>query len=99
MLAHSPPVPLVIDHIDDEYDILTPEDEEGIILTLQYRDRVRRIRIRKSNSILEKLIVALESEFPILEFLSIDDRRFVRPSNQLHHEYELSGNISSTLST
>jgi hypothetical protein len=79
MLAHSPPVPLIIDHIDKEYDVLTPEDEEGIILALQHRDRVRRIRIRKSVSILQKLVIALEGEFPILEFLSIDDRKFVRP--------------------
>ena len=79
MLAHSPLVPLIIDHIDEEYDVLTPEDEEGIIFALQHRDRVRRIRIRKSVSILQKLVIALDGEFPILEFLSIDHRRFVRP--------------------
>ena len=79
MLAHSPPVPLIIDHIDEEYDVLTPEDEEGIVLALQHRDRVRRVRIRKSNSILQKLVISLEGEFPILEFLSISNRRFIRP--------------------
>jgi hypothetical protein len=47
MLAHSPPaIPLIIDHFDDEYQDLTAEDEKGIILALQHRDRVRRIRIR-----------------------------------------------------
>ena len=71
MLAHSPPVPLIIDHIDEEYHVLTPEDEEGIILALQNRDRVRRIRITKSVSILQKLVIALDGEFPILEFLFI----------------------------
>ena len=79
MLAHSPPLPLIIDHIDDEYNVLTPEDEEGIILALQRRDRVRRIRIRKSFSILQKLVIALDGEFPVLEHLSIDDRPFIRP--------------------
>jgi hypothetical protein len=79
MLADSPPLPLIIDHIDDEYDVLTPEDEEGIILALQHRDRVRRIRIRKSALILQKFVLALNGVFPILEFLSIDDRRFMRP--------------------
>ena len=79
MLAHSPPLPLIIDHIDEEYHVLAPEEEEGIILALQHRDRVRRIRIRKPLSILQKLIVALDGEFPILEYLSIDERRFTRP--------------------
>jgi hypothetical protein len=64
MLAHSPPLPLIIDHIDEEYDVLTPEDEKGIILALQHRDRVRRIRIRKSVSILQRLVIALDGEFP-----------------------------------
>ena len=80
MLAHSPPVPLIVDHIDNGYGDLTPEDEEGIMLALQHHDRVRRIRIRKSVTILDKLIVALESKFPILEFLSIDHHQSYRPS-------------------
>ena len=79
MLAHSPPVPLIIDHIDEEYHVLTPEDEKGIIFALQYRDRIRRIRITKSNSILQKLIIALDGEFPILEYLLISNRRAARP--------------------
>ena len=79
MLAHSPPVPLIIDHIDEEYHVLTAEDEEGIILALQHRDRVRRIRIRKSVSILQKLVNALGGEFPILEHLLIANRRTTRP--------------------
>ena len=79
MLAHSPPVPLIIDHIDEEYHILSPEDEEGIILALKHRDRVRRIRITKSVSILQKLVIALDGEFPILEYLLISNRRVTRP--------------------
>jgi hypothetical protein len=79
MLAHFPPLPLIIDHIDGEYHVLSPEDEEGIIFALRHRDRVRRIRIRKSVSISQRLIIALDGEFPVLEYLSIDDRRFIRP--------------------
>jgi hypothetical protein len=45
MLAHSPPLPLVIDYEDDGEDtVITAEDEEAIILALEQRDRVRRIR-------------------------------------------------------
>ena len=80
MLAHSPPtVPLIIDYFDDGYQDLTAEDEKGIILALQHRDRVRRIRLLKPTPILQKLIVALDGEFPILEFLLIWHQRHHRP--------------------
>ena len=80
MLAHSPPaVPLIIDHFDDSSRDLTAEDEEGIILALQHRDRVRRIRLLKHIPILEKLIMSLDGEFPILEFLLIEHQRYHRP--------------------
>jgi hypothetical protein len=79
MLAHSPPLPLIIDHIDEHHDI-TAEDEEGIILALQYHDRVRRIRLRKSALILQKLISALDGEFPILEYLYVRHQQYVRPT-------------------
>ena len=79
MLAHSPPIPLIIDHFD-EYDRgLTAEDEEGIILAFQHRNRVRRVRLMKPVPILEKLITALDGEFPILEFLDILDKRYHEP--------------------
>ena len=70
MLANSPQLPLVIGHLD-EYDAITTDDEDGIILALQHRDRVRRIRLRIPIPNLRKLIIALDGEFPILEFLSI----------------------------
>ena len=68
MLAHSPPFPLVIDHY---YGDTTADDIEQILLTLQYRDRVRRIRLIKAIPIVEKLIVAIDDEFPMLEYLCI----------------------------
>src|SRR5260221_3286861 len=45
MLAHSPPFPLTIDHLLTNFntdDDIATEDEEGILLALERRDRVRR---------------------------------------------------------
>jgi hypothetical protein len=45
MLTRSPPLPLIIG-FEDENHGLTAEDEEGIMLALQHRNRVRRIYFR-----------------------------------------------------
>ena len=66
MLARSPPLPLVIDY--NNYDI-TAEDEEAIILALAQQDRVRRIRLGIHVPRLQKLIMAIDGEYPILEHL------------------------------
>ena len=72
MLEHSPPLPLVIDYTDEKSDDdFTPEDEEGVILALKQYDRVRRVRLRMSATNLQKLIVAMDVEYPILENLII----------------------------
>ena len=71
MLAHSPPLPLVIDYPDEHRDI-TAEDEEGTILALKQNDRVYRIRLRVSVPKLQKLILAIDEEYPILEYLIIE---------------------------
>ena len=71
MLAHSPPLPLVIDHISNYPDITT-KDEEGILFALQHHDRVRRIRFAMPALSLQRFIVAMGKEFPILEYLFID---------------------------
>jgi hypothetical protein len=70
MLAHSPPLPLIIDHNHPNHD-LTAEDEEGIVLALQHRDRVRRIRLEMPVASLQKVITAIDDRFPVLEFLDI----------------------------
>ncbi|KAH9955479.1 hypothetical protein BC827DRAFT_872668 [Russula dissimulans] len=70
MLEHSPPLPLLIDHVDHS-DSITTDDEEGIMLALEHRDRVRRIRLNIPVPNMQKIIMALEDEFPILEFLRI----------------------------
>jgi hypothetical protein len=74
MLAHSPPLPLVIDYSDDGEDtVITAEDEEAIILALAQRDRVRRIRFNLPVLKLQKLIMAIDGEYPILEYLILWD--------------------------
>ena len=59
MLAHSPPLPLIIGHLD-QHNGITAADEQGILVALQHRDRVRRIRLMKSVPILQKLTMALD---------------------------------------
>jgi hypothetical protein len=66
MLAHSPPLPLVIDYTGKD---ITAEDEEAIIFALAQRDRVRRIRFYIPVPKLQKLFMAIDGEYPILEYL------------------------------
>ena len=91
MLAHSPPLPLIVDHDDEN---LTAEDEQGIMIALQHRDRVRRIYLRMPVLSLQKVTGAMDNQFPMLEYLSITavtkhDTRLVLPSTfeapQLRH--------------
>ena len=70
MLAHSPPLPLVLGYFRSNRE-LTTADEEGIILALKQRDRVRRVRLYSAGTILQKLIMAMDEEYPILEYLRI----------------------------
>ena len=74
MLAHSPPLPLIINCIDEDRDI-TAEDEEGIMVALQHRDRVCRIRLWVPIPVFQKLITAIDDEFPKLEYLYIRPAR------------------------
>jgi hypothetical protein len=70
VLAHSPLLPLIIDYNYENHD-LTPEDEEGILLALQHRDRMCRIALWMPVPSLHKLVTAIDDEFPVLEFLDI----------------------------
>jgi len=70
MLAHSPPLPLIIDYVGQEHEV-TAEDEERILLALQHRSRIRRIRLWIPASNLRKLVVAISRDFPMLEYLYI----------------------------
>jgi len=70
MLAHSPPFPLIIDY-DETIQHLSAEDEEGIILALGHRNRVRCIYLSLHVPLLSKLISALDEDFPALMFLCL----------------------------
>jgi hypothetical protein len=72
MLAYSPSLPLVIDYFEG-YDGVTAEDEEGAILALKQRNRVRRVRLFTITN-LQKFIAAIDKEYPILEHLIIWNR-------------------------
>ena len=74
MLANSPPLPLVIDYSFNEDCDITAEGEEGVILALNQYDRVRRVRLGMSPTSLQKFIVAMDDEYPILEHLIIAHR-------------------------
>ena len=71
MLAHSPPLPLVIDHL---YPInnITAEDEEGIHLAFKHRDRLRHIQLQAWDPLWEGLIAANDEGLPMLEYLYIE---------------------------
>jgi hypothetical protein len=70
MLAHSPPLPLVIDYINVDRNIAA-EEEEGIMFALQHHSRVRRVRLLMPSPKLQKLISAIDGEFSMLEYLYI----------------------------
>jgi hypothetical protein len=68
MLAHSPPLPLVIDYFN-VYDGIDVEDEEAIILALKQRDRVR---LGMTVWYMLKLIIAIDEEYPVPEYLIME---------------------------
>ena len=79
MLAQSPPLPLVIDHMGSGVGrTQAVENEEGMLLALQHRDRLRRIRLLWPLPSLQKFIMAMDGEFPILEYL------YVAPPSKNH---------------
>ena len=69
MLAHSPPLPLTIDYYIG--DGATAEDEEAILFALQQHDRIRHLRLTLPVQNLQKLVMAIDEEFPILEYLIV----------------------------
>ncbi|KAF8493695.1 hypothetical protein F5888DRAFT_1722280 [Russula emetica] len=72
MLAHSPPLPLIINYVQEHPDSeFTAEDEEGFTLALEHSSRVRRICLRIPVLKLQKLIASIDGEYPMLEYLNI----------------------------
>ena len=72
MLAHSPPLPLTVDYSGRVG--ITAEDEEGILLALEQRNRVRHLRLFFLDRDLQKLVMAVDGEFPTLEYLIMGPR-------------------------
>jgi hypothetical protein len=71
MLAHSPPLPLMVKYYFHGH-YITEKDEEGMNLALGYHDRVRRISLLQMPAhYLQKLSMTIDNEFPILEDLMI----------------------------
>lgn len=70
MLAHSPPLPLIINYMDKVREA-SVEDEEAILVALQHRDRVRRIGLWMPAPNLLNPIKAMVGQFPVLERLFI----------------------------
>jgi len=75
MLAHSPPLPLILNYLDANRDV-SVEDENAMLLALQYRDRVRRIGLTMPLRKLLNPIIAMDGQFPMLE------RLFIWPRSQ-----------------
>jgi hypothetical protein len=69
MLAHSPPLPLTVDYSSEVR--VTAADEEGILLALKQRHRVRHLRLAFHVQKLQKIVMAIDEEFPILEYLIV----------------------------
>jgi hypothetical protein len=90
MLAHSPPFPLIIGY-DESFQHVSVEDEEGIILALGQRNRVRCIYLSLNIALLSKLISAIDDEFPALIFLRLatlsrhDTRMALPPTFEAPH--------------
>ena len=61
MLAHSPPLPLVIDYHQKVSAAanVTAEDEEGALLAFKQRDRVLRVRLAMPVTNLQKVVAAM----------------------------------------
>ena len=68
MLNHLPPLQLFLEYYGHP---LTEQDESGLYHALQLRDRVYRIDLSLPPSILHKVFVLLDGQFPILEHLSL----------------------------
>ena len=84
MLVHSPPLPLIIDYLDDVREA-SAEDEESILPALRHRDCVRRIGLRMPAPNLLEPIKAMDGQFPALERLFIwprtqDDTSLILPT-------------------
>ena len=70
MLSHSPPLPLLI-YYPEIRGHISAVDEKSAIIALQQHERVHRIHIAASATVLRNFFKAMDCEFPILETLSL----------------------------
>ncbi|KAH9058066.1 hypothetical protein EDB87DRAFT_1685689 [Lactarius vividus] len=70
MLSHSPPLPIIIFY-PEITGKTSAADEEGALFALQHRERVRRILVTATTTILRNLLKAMDNEFPMLERLAL----------------------------
>ena len=75
VLAHSPPLPLVIDYLL-RVRVVTAEDEEGILLAFKHRHRLRHIQCEAWSPLWEGLVAAANDDagLPMLEYLCISSQ-------------------------
>ena len=85
-------LPLLLLFVDYSSDFFAPtipkQDELGIYLILQLRDRIRHLDLNLPPSILHKVLVLVDETFPILEHLSLS-RMFSADSGHLSHRLPL----------
>jgi hypothetical protein len=70
MLAHSPPLPLIINLMDAAREA-SADDQEAILLALQHRDRVRHIGLSMTVANLLKPLAAMDGQYLVLDRLFI----------------------------
>jgi hypothetical protein len=75
MLTHTPHLPLILHYLDSSRDT-SVEDEEAILLALQYPGRVRRIGPTMPAANLLKPVMVMDGSFSVLE------RLFIRPRSE-----------------
>jgi hypothetical protein len=73
LLAHSPPLPITICYLCTPLNgyMMTAKDINGVFLAFSHRDRVHHVALYLPSSVLEKLFVAMDGQFPNLERLNI----------------------------
>lgn len=71
MLAHFLHLPLIVIYGFEEGEEIPPDDERNILLSLQRRHHMRRVLLSAPTPALQKMIVPLDDEFPLLDSLAI----------------------------
>jgi hypothetical protein len=71
MFAYFPHLPLDVNYVFQQGEKIRPDDERNILLSLQRRHHVRRIRLNAPTLALQNMVIPLGEEFPLLDRLSI----------------------------